>query len=92
MVKSKCDNKPYKLQSELKDLNKIKGFDKNLREIKGEILADYAGEFETSEKLPVGDQIRETDIGFIKMSDYEHYFNLFDEGYDAKDIVFNGYI
>ena len=52
---------------------------------------DYAGEFETSEKLSVGDQIRETDIGFINISDYEHYFNLFDEGYDARDIVFNGY-
>ena len=35
-----------KLQSELKELNKIFGIDNNLHEIENEILLDYVGEFE----------------------------------------------
>ena len=42
--------------------------------------------------LKVGDQIRQTIIKFRKIDDYEAYINAIDEGYDAQDSVFNGYI
>ena len=46
LVKFKHANNPNKLQSELKELDKIQVIDKNLHEIKQEILQDYTGEFE----------------------------------------------
>ena len=42
--------------------------------------------------LKVGDQIRQTFIRSRKISDYEAYNNSIDEGYDAEDAIFNGYI
>ena len=42
--------------------------------------------------LKVGDQIRQTHIRFRSISDYEAYINSIDEGYDAEDAIFNGYI
>ena len=42
--------------------------------------------------LKVGDQIRQTHIRFGNISDFESYVNSIDEGYDAEDSVFNGYI
>ena len=42
--------------------------------------------------LKVGDQIRKTHIKFRNVNDYEAYINAIDEGYDAEDNVFNGYI
>ena len=42
--------------------------------------------------LKVGDQIRQTHIRFRNFSDYEAYINSIDEGYDAEDSIFNGYI
>ena len=42
--------------------------------------------------LKVGDQIRQTHIRFRNISDYEVYNNSIDEGYDAEDAIFNGYI
>ena len=40
--------------------------------------------------LKVGDQIRQTHVRFRNMNDFEAYIN--DEGYDADDCIFNGYI
>ena len=42
--------------------------------------------------LKIGDQIRQTHIRFRNISDYEAYINAIDEGYDAEDAIFNGYI
>ena len=42
--------------------------------------------------LKIGDQIRQTHITFRNISDYEAYINYIDEGYDAEDAIFNGYI
>ena len=75
-----------------KDLNKIQVIDKNLHEIKNEILEDYIGTFEMVGNLKVGDQIRQTHVRFRNMDDFEAYINSIDEGYDADDCIFNGYI
>ena len=42
-------------------------------------------------KLPVGDQIKGTHIGVRNITDYEHYINAIDEGYDAEDTILNGF-
>ena len=57
LVNIKYANDPNKLQSELKELNKIQIVDKNLHEIKQEILRDYEDEFEMVGNLKVGEQI-----------------------------------
>ena len=92
LVKIKYANNSNKLQSALKELNKIQVVNKNLHEIKQEILQDYEGEFELVGNLKVGDQIRQTHIRFRNISDYEAYINSIDERYDADDCIFNGYI
>ena len=46
LVRIKYANNPNKLESALKELNKIQVFDKNSHEIKNEILLDYVGAFE----------------------------------------------
>ena len=92
LVNIKYVNDPNKLQSELKELNKNHVGNKNLHEIKQEILEDYNGEFEVVGNLKVGDQIRQTHIRFRNMDDFESYINSIDEGYDADDCIFNGYI
>ena len=92
LVNIKYANNPNKLQSELKELNKIQVVNKNLHEIKQEKLVDYTGEFEMVGNLKIGDQIRQTHIRFRNISDYEAYINAIDEGYDAEDAIFNGFI
>ena len=57
IVNIKYANDPKKLETALKELNKIKVIDKNLHEIKQEILEDYTGEVEMAGNLKVGDQI-----------------------------------
>ena len=52
--------KKKKFQSELKKLNKIQVVNKNMHEIKNEILRDYVGEFEMVGRLKIADQARET--------------------------------
>ena len=42
--------------------------------------------------LKVGDQIRQTNIRFRNMDDFESYINAIDEGYDAEDAIFIGHI
>ena len=92
LVKIKYANNPNKLQSESKELNKIQVINKNLHEIKQEILQDYEGEFEMDGNLIVGDQGRRTHIRFRNISDYEAYINAIDQDYDSEDAIFNGYI
>ena len=92
LVNIKYANDPNKLQSELKELNKIQVVNKNLHEIKHEILQDYDGTFEMIGTLIVGDRTRQTHIRFRNMDDFEAYINSIDEGYDADDCIFNGYI
>ena len=43
-------------------------------------------------KCSVGDQIRKTQVRFRNITDYEAYIISIDEGYDAKDAIFSGYI
>ena len=92
LVNIKYAKNPNKLQSELKDLNKIQVVNKNLHEIKQEILIDYVGVFEMVGNMKVGDQIRQTHIRFRNMDDFEAYINSIDQDYDSEDAIFNGYI
>ena len=92
LVRIKNADNPDKLENASRELNKIQVINKNLHEIKNEILLDYVGEFEMVGKLKVGDQICQTHKRFRNMDDYESYINAIDEGYDAEDVIFNGYI
>ena len=92
LVRIKYADRANKLESALKELNKIQVIYKILHEIKNEILLDYVGVFEMFGNLKVGDQIRQTNIRFRNMDDFEAYFNAIDEGYDAEDAIFNGHI
>ena len=92
LVRIKYADKPDKLENALKELNKIQVIDKNLHEKKNEILLDYVGTFEMIGNLKVGDQIRQTNVRFRNMDDFEAYINAIDEGYGAEDAIFNGYI
>ena len=58
LVRIKYADNPNKLESALKELNKIQVIDKNLHEIKQEILQDYIGTIEMVGNLKVGDQVR----------------------------------
>ena len=42
--------------------------------------------------LKIGDQIRQTHIRFRNINDYEAYNKVIDEGFNAEDAFFNGYI
>ena len=81
-----------KLQTELKELNKIQVVDETLHEIKRKILWDYTGEIEMIGNLLVGDQIRETHFRFRIITDYENHINAIDEGYEARDAIFSSFI
>ena len=91
LVNIKYANDPNKIQSELKELNKIQVVNKNLHEIKHEILIDYEGVFKMVGNLKVRDQIRQTHIRFRNISDYEAYVNSIDQDYDSEDAIFNGH-
>ena len=88
----KYENNFNKLQPQLKELNKIHVGIKNLHEMEQEILMDYTGEYEMVGNLKVGDQIRQNHIRFGNNTEYEAYVISFDEGHDAEDALFNGYI
>ena len=92
LVRIKYADKPNKLESALKELNKIEVIDKNLHEIKNEILQYYIGTFEMVGNSKVGDQIRQTRLRLRNMDDFEAYINSIDEDYDAEDAIFKGYI
>ena len=91
LVKIKYVNNPNKLEYELKELKKIHIVGLNSQEIENDILR-YTGEFEIVGSIVIGDQIRQTHIRFGKITDYEHYNNAIDEGYNAEHAIFNGYI
>ena len=74
VVKIKYSNNPNKLQSELKELNKIQVIDKVLHEIKQEILVDYSVEIEMVGDMRIGDQIRQTHNRFRYNSHYEAFY------------------
>ena len=92
LVTIKYANDSKRLEKALKDLNKIQVIDKNLHEIKNEILEGYTGTFEMVGNLKVGDQIRQTHVRFRNMDDFEAYINSIDQDYDSNDSIFNGYI
>ena len=101
-IKLQKKNKIAQLENELvtikyknkldKDLNKIHVIDKNLHEIKNEVLEDYIGTFEMVGNLKVVDQVKQTHVRYRNMNAFESYINSIDEGYDADDSIFNGYI
>ena len=91
MVKIKYANDPNKLQSELKELNKIQGVNENLHEIKQETLVDYIGEFEMFRRLTIADQTRETHTRIRNITEYEAYIKAIDQDYESDDAIFNGY-
>ena len=88
----KYANDPNKLQSELKELNKIQVINKILHEIKHEKSVDYTGEFEMVGNLKVGDQIRQIRFRFRNIIEYEAYINSIDQDHDSEDAIFNCYI
>ena len=92
LVRIKYTDKPDKLEKALRQFKKIQVVNKNLHDIKQEILLDYTGDFETVGNLKVGDQIRQTHIRFRNIDDYESYINAFDEICDAEDAIFNRFI
>ena len=92
LVQIKYADNPNELHSALKELNKIQVIDKNLHEIKEEILQDCIGTFEMVGNLKIGDQIRQTHVRFRNMDDFEAYINSIDQDYDSDDSIFNGYI
>ena len=91
LVKIEYADKPGKLKSALREINKVEVIDKYLHDIKQEKVRDYTKEFEMFGSLKVGDQIRQTHIRFRNFDDYESYIKSMDEGYDAEDAIFNGY-
>ena len=84
LVRIKYADKPDKLESVLKELDKIQVIDKNLHEIKNEIFLDYVGAFEMVGNLKVGDQVRQTNFRFRNMDDFESYVNSIDQDYDSN--------
>ena len=92
LVRMKYADKPDKLESPLRELNKVEVFRKKLHEIKQKILSYYVGAFEMVGNIKVGDQMRPTNNRFRNFDDFESYINSIDEEYDAEDAIFNGYI
>ena len=92
LARNNYADKPDKLESALREFNKFQVIDEHLREIKNEILLDDVGELEMVGILKVGDQIRQTNIKFRNVADYEAYINAIDESFDAEHAIFNGYI
>ena len=91
LVEFKKLKNPFLLESKLKNSNNFQVVDKNLHQIKNEILLDYTGEFEMIGRLSIADQIRATHNGFRNNPDYEAYFNAIDQDYKTEDAIFNGY-
>ena len=73
-------------------MNKIHVVDKNLHEIKNEILRDYVGEFEMVGRLKIADQTRETHIRFRNIDGFESCIKAIDHDYESEDAIFKSYI
>ena len=78
-AKIKYVKNPNKLKAEPKELNKIQIVNKNLHEIKNEVLREYAGDFEMVGRINIADQNRETHIRFRKKDDFESYINAIEQ-------------
>ena len=91
LFRIKYADKTDKLESALRELNKIEVIIKNLHEIRSEIILDYTGEFGMVGNLENGDQIHQTHIRFRNFDDYEFYINAIDQDYESEDAIFNGY-
>ena len=65
---------------------------KNLHEIKQDVLRDYAGEFEMVGNLKIVDQICQTHSRFRNIADFEAFINAIDQDYESEGSIFNGYI
>ena len=74
------------------ELNKKEVIDKNIHEIKNEIIRDYAGEFEIVGRMKIADQTRETHFRFSNTDNYEAYDIPIDQDYEFEDAVFIGYL
>ena len=92
LVKIEYASNPEKLQSALKELNKIQVVDKISHEIGNEILGDFDGEFEMIGSSVFGDKIPQTHIRFRNNADYESYINAIDQDYESDDAIFDGYV
>ena len=92
LIRIKYGDNTTKLQSELKEFKKTHVVNKNLHEIKNEILVDYAGEFENVGELSIGDHIRQTHLRSRNINDYESYIKAIDQDYESEDAISNGYI
>ena len=91
MIKNKYVKNPNKLQSELKDLNKVHVVNNNLHKIKEGKLLDYTGEFEIIGEFSIADHFRQTHIKFININDYESHVNAIDHDYESEHPNCNGY-
>ena len=76
LVTIKYADKPDKIESALRELNRSQVVNKNLHEIEREKLQDYTGTFEMVGNLKVGDQNRQTHSRFRKIDDFESYITL----------------
>ena len=92
LVKIKYADKPDKLESALRELNKREVIDKILHEIKNEILLYYVGAFETAGNIKLGDQTRQTLIRLRNMDDFEAYIKAIDLNFESENAIFKGYI
>ena len=91
LFRIKYADKPDKLESALRELNKIEVIIKNLHEIRSEIILDYTGEFEMVGNLKNGDQIHQTHTRFRNSDDYEFYINAIDQDFESEYAIFKGY-
>ena len=89
MTKKIYANNPNKLQSDLKELNKVHIYDLDLHEIKNDTTRDYKDDFEIIGKMPIGFQIPETHIRYRNNIDYESCINAIDEDFESEDAIFN---
>ena len=73
-------------------MNEIQFVNKNLHEIKNEILLVYTGEYKMVGELSHADHFHRTHIRFRNINDYESYINAIYQDYENEDAIFNGYI
>ena len=92
LVRIKYSDNPNKLQNASREVNKMEVFEENLHEFRNELLQAYERDFEMIGSLKIADQIRQTNIRFKNIDDYECYINSIDRDYESEDAIFNGYI
>ena len=73
----------------LNQKKKIHVVNKILHKIKNETLKDYTSEFEMVGDWSIGDHVREIQIRFRNMDDFEGYIKAKEGRYEAEDAFFN---